>query len=774
MSGLKDRLSACRARLHTRPDTQANTAEQHVGIGDEVPIRTESEDRLTRADFADRVVNVLSELSLREGRVFAIRGGWGFGKSSLKNLIAERLDAMEGGADWLDFNPWQWGDGDAIVRALFGQMADKLGGEHSSESIERAEVLRRYGAILTGASAGLKEAADSSKLISTLLTNGALIAIVSAVGLGLPSAASVTAGLALLASCSPWLGGLLSHLGQDRSKDPLDKVRQALEVRLRKLERPLVVFVDDIDRLEPEQIRTVLRQVKANANLPNIVFVLLFQPDIVESALDEVANGNGRAFLEKIVQANFDLPAVPISLVHSVFWEELSRLIEPFATEANGFTQTHAGNAIVGCIQPMVRNLRDARRLNSSIAVHLPLHANGEVFEVNIVDFLVLEALRVFEPNLHESLFREKDLILQGRRSTSDGQRDDDRDTIERLRDLASKRRSKVALDALKFLFPTIEWAFGGSEYADGNGWLKAKRVCTSRFFPRYFELQTPVGEISEHRFSIFLRAIATEDELAAEIDALEISGLLPSLAARLDESVERLPVERARVLLPGMFMIAKKLASSSGTGLLNMPWTSAWRATNFFLRRIHEEQRGELALDALRKTKALSVAAMLIYLSDPNDRSEGRGELTDPALDQASIEAMKEEWVRLIRELASDNGMLGDEPDLPSLLYRWRDYTGSLEEPRNWVTTAIRTNEGFASITAKMMSQVRSFSSGDRVAASHNKFNSQTIDDFIGIREAKIRCERIDPSDFPAHEDALRTLHRSVDMWLDSSEPSR
>ncbi|KMQ80147.1 hypothetical protein BPMI_01536 [Candidatus Burkholderia pumila] len=36
---------------------------------------------------------MLSELSLREGRVFAIRGGWGFGKSALKNLITERLDA---------------------------------------------------------------------------------------------------------------------------------------------------------------------------------------------------------------------------------------------------------------------------------------------------------------------------------------------------------------------------------------------------------------------------------------------------------------------------------------------------------------------------------------------------------------------------------------------------------------------------------------------------------------------------------------------------------
>ncbi len=50
------------------------------GIGAESPIRSISQDRLRRADFAERIAVVLSELSLREGRVFAIRGGWGFGK----------------------------------------------------------------------------------------------------------------------------------------------------------------------------------------------------------------------------------------------------------------------------------------------------------------------------------------------------------------------------------------------------------------------------------------------------------------------------------------------------------------------------------------------------------------------------------------------------------------------------------------------------------------------------------------------------------------------
>lgn len=168
------------------------------GIGAEAPIRTAEQDRLRRADFAGHIAAVLSELSLQEGRVFAIRGGWGFGKSSLKNLITERLDARKDGADWLDFNPWQWGDGDAITRALFGQIANRLGGEHSKAALDRAEALRRYGAILIGTSAPLKEAGGSSQLISTILTNVSVIAISTAIGFDLPTAAKVATALAAL------------------------------------------------------------------------------------------------------------------------------------------------------------------------------------------------------------------------------------------------------------------------------------------------------------------------------------------------------------------------------------------------------------------------------------------------------------------------------------------------------------------------------------------------------------------------------------------------
>lgn len=768
MTGLLARLRAWRARRRARLGSASARAERlDSGIGAEAPIRNSSQDRLRRSDFAERIASVLSELTLREGRVFAIRGGWGFGKSSLKNLITERLDAASERADWLDFNPWQWGESDAIARALFSQIADRLGGEHSKEALARAEALRRYGAIFTGSGASLKKVGSQSSVISMVLTNASVIAIASAIGFDLPTVAVVAAVFATLSVCVPLLGRVLSYLGRDRAADPLDKVRESLEVRLRELDRPLVVFVDDIDRLEPEQIRMLLRQVKANANLPNIVFVLLFQPSIVEQALDPVADGEGRAFLEKIVQANFDLPAVPVSTVHRIFAEELSELAGAWATEANGFSETRWGNAFVGCIQPLVRNVRDAKRLISSIAVHMPLHVSGPVFEVNIVDFLVLESLRVFEPDLHEALFRERALVLQEGRYRGNDRREEDRAEAEKLVDSVSEERRSIAKDVITDLFPALGWAFGGTHYGNDfhREWMTEKRVCSHRYFPRYFELQTAAGEISEYRFVLLLDASATEDGLAAAIDDLEGAGLLPSLATRLDESVERLPVENAAVLLPGMFEIAQKLAGQRGSDPFNSPWVSAWRAVSWFLKRIPEEERRELVLAAFRKSEALSVASMLIHLNDPADQKEGG--TFNPSLDLNTVEAMKAEWLRLIRSRAANGDVLIEEPDLLFLLYRWKDLAGSLDEPREWVLGAIRTDEGFAIMSTRMMSRGTTHSWGDRVSKVLISFNRETVDELIGIQLAKARCDAISPSDFPDHREALQKLHESLEKWL-------
>lgn len=744
-------------------------ADADAVIGADAPIRSARQDRLRRVDYADRIATVVSALSPDHGRVFAIRGGWGFGKSSLKHLVIERLEADARRADHLDFNPWQWGDGDAIARALFGEIANSLGGTYSEGAAKRAAKLRGYGTALTGTADAVAAGGKGTGFVSAVLTSAAVVAVSSAVGFSLPSVARAAAVLAATAFLLTTIGRVLSHFGRDRTHEPLDRIRRSLETSLRHLDRPLVVFVDDIDRLEPEQIRGLVRQVKANADLPNIVFVLIYQPSIVEAALNEVADGDGRAFLEKVVQASFDLPAVPIATVHRVFTEELSALASVHATEENGFEQVRWGNALIGCIQPYLRNLRDARRLLSSVAVHLPLQIEGGTFEVNVIDFLVLEAVRVFEPRLHAALFDRQDLVLQARRFRGDGREGPERESIADLLNVVPEERRDLARDVVKELFPQVQWAFGGTTYGSdfAQRWLSRKRVNTARFLPRYFELQTPEGEVSESRFAALLAASSDAADLASAIGDIERLGMLPSLVQRFDESVDRLPTGNASILLPAMFDVAQKMVGTRSGDPFSSAWVAAWRAISWFLPRIDAAARGALAIAALKATEALSVGAIVIHLNDTTDRNEEEGGRFDPSLDPATVLAMKAEWLLIMRTLAQDVDRLLGHADVVSLLYRWRDYAGSMEEPRAWTAGAVVDDGRFAKLVVGMMSRGTTSGWGDRVAAPYDTFDRDVVDELVGVDVARGRLEAVNGDGFgEAESHAMDVLRRHIARW--------
>src|SRR5881628_1548344 len=95
---------------------------------------------------------------------------------------------------------------------------------------------------------------------------------------------------------------------------------------MRDADGPLVVIIDDIDRLRPDEIRLLFQLVKANADFPNLVYLLLFQRDIVELAVGE-SGLPGEEFLEKVVQVAFDLPRIEAEKLQRQLFDGVNRLL---------------------------------------------------------------------------------------------------------------------------------------------------------------------------------------------------------------------------------------------------------------------------------------------------------------------------------------------------------------------------------------------------------------------------------------------------------------
>lgn len=132
--------------------------------------------------------------------------------------------------------------------------------------------------------------------------------------------------LSFVATLTSTIAKALTHWGTFREK-PLEELRVDIEHELKKLDKPIVVFIDDIDRLTDSEIKLLIQLVKANAQFSNLVFFLLFQKNIVTKALGTITSDDGAKYLGKIVQVEFAVPAASEKELQRMLTEGLDQII---------------------------------------------------------------------------------------------------------------------------------------------------------------------------------------------------------------------------------------------------------------------------------------------------------------------------------------------------------------------------------------------------------------------------------------------------------------
>ena len=147
----------------------------------------------------------------------------------------------------LDFNPWMFSGAEQLVQAFFSELSSQL--KYSAWFCgDWPEYLSFYGDLFSGA--------GWLPVVGPWIERGR--------------------------QASKVLAQMLEH-----RKQGVGARRAILERELGALEKPIVVVIDDIDRLTVAEIRDIFKLVRLTANFPNIVYVLSFDRIRVEEALTE-------------------------------------------------------------------------------------------------------------------------------------------------------------------------------------------------------------------------------------------------------------------------------------------------------------------------------------------------------------------------------------------------------------------------------------------------------------------------------------------------------
>ncbi len=337
------------------------------------PIVSQKEDSLGRSGFASLLAEGILNLKERGTFTIGLYGKWGSGKTSIINMMIEEIQnklygVNENKLTIIRFAPWNFWNENQLTEQFFVRLSNELRSKKDKQLTEIGKAFEKY---------------------STTLELAQLI----------PEMGKVAALIQRL------LGFLGGWLNKDLDKEDILKQKDQIINLLKNQSSRILIVLDDIDRLNDEQVRQVFQLIASVANFPNIVYLLAFDKSIVLKALESIQKGDGEKYLEKIVQIPINVPDINTRKLEEVTREKLNDILYMYRRVGNELF--HLEHVLDLCVYPFVSNMRDVNRLCNSVQFKLATMCN----EVNFADMVGISSIEVFYPDVYEWIKNNKSCL---------------------------------------------------------------------------------------------------------------------------------------------------------------------------------------------------------------------------------------------------------------------------------------------------------------------------------------------------------------------------
>lgn len=361
------------------------------------------------------------------------------------------------------------------------------------------------------------------------------------------------------ASLIPYAGTALAAVGKafttkarnrmNRKNNDMQGKKDEIIRTMVKENLKIIVSIDDIDRLSEEEIIAVFQLVKALADFPNAVYLLAFDYDVVVRALGTVQHGDGREYLEKVIQVPFEIPAPSMASIYDALFSKLNGILGDIPK--NRWDKATWVELFQYGIRKYIRSIRDVIRYANVFYLKYQLLQG----ETDPVDLLGLTCLQVFEPAIYSVLNNYRDTLCGSISSYSQKCRTDEDNVKKAVNEILSAgviANEEAAKNILGILFPKTGKL--GGRYYDHRKFLINCNIAVPECFDRYFSLSLEEDAISTATMKKLIYEI-NENELVTEITQLYQDGKIIRLLEEIEAYANKgdsknIPVERAKILI--------------------------------------------------------------------------------------------------------------------------------------------------------------------------------------------------------------------------------
>lgn len=425
------------------------------------PINTKDSDCLKRTKFSEQLAKAILSYTKIDNFVIALCGEWGSGKTSILNMVIEEIGNFSNDINEdekpiiVKFNPWNYSDCSQLISQFFVVLREQLK--------------------IDGRNKNLKAVGEALESYSSLLEYSVYIPFIGEYLVPLKSV-FINAG---------------KHIKRNiEDGNSVEATKAKVIEALKKQKHKFIIIIDDIDRLNNAQIRSIFQLVNSLAGFPNMVYVLAFDREVVTRALQEEQKCDGEEYLEKIIQVLFEVPEVSKKLLNEVFINRISDIIFGEEVDNTSFDNQYWPTIYENCIFPFVESIRDVNRIINAFEFKYGLMHD----ETNVIDLLAITTLYICAPTIHSWIYDNANSLV-GSIETAGGitgeQQTENRDKyLNMFKDIYPTNPNRM-MNIIRSLFPKFAWKTGGySRNRESNEELRYNdRIASEARIKRYFNL---------------------------------------------------------------------------------------------------------------------------------------------------------------------------------------------------------------------------------------------------------------------------------------------
>lgn len=232
-------------------------------------------DSFKRKEFAEIITNKIIKTYSKTSFGIAINGKWGTGKTTFLNMLKNEVEKHENNICF-DFKPWNNNSIDDINEDFFEELGNKLRLYSSQIESTTSRYLRK---ILNR---------NDDYILNSIITL------------------------------------FLNLFGVESKTQQFDNINEIIK----KLNKKIIVFIDDLDRLDKREVVEVLKLIRNTANFNNTFFITAFDLDYVTSAISEITEYENEKYIEKIFQLLINMTDFPFLALRIEFSNSIKNILQ--------------------------------------------------------------------------------------------------------------------------------------------------------------------------------------------------------------------------------------------------------------------------------------------------------------------------------------------------------------------------------------------------------------------------------------------------------------